>query len=104
MHDFHPAVSDWFRKNFSEPTAVQNESWPAIASGQHTLLAAPTGSGKTIISEFAMLRVFKNTPKKKVIYIAPLKALAKERIIDWKMRLGGALMKKSVLEQRQALK
>ncbi len=45
-----------------------------------------------------MLRVFKQTPKKKIIYIAPLKALAKERIIDWKMRLGGALLKKSVLE------
>lgn len=52
------------------------------------LVGAPTGSGKTIISELAMLRVFKETPKKKVIYIAPLKALAKERIIDWKLRLG----------------
>lgn len=41
------------------------------------------------MSEFAMLRVFAKTPKKKVIYIAPLKALAKERIIDWKLRLGG---------------
>jgi activating signal cointegrator complex subunit 3 len=45
-----------------------------------------------------MLRVFKQTPKKKVIYIAPLKALAKERIIDWKARLGSETMKKSVLE------
>jgi replicative superfamily II helicase len=62
------------------------------------LVGAPTGSGKTIISELAMLRVFKETPKKKIIYIAPLKALAKERIIDWKLRLGGALLKKSVLE------
>jgi len=44
-----------------------------------------------------MLRVFKETPKKKVIYIAPLKALAKERIIDWKMRLG-QFLKKTVLE------
>lgn len=64
----------------------------------NVLVGAPTGSGKTIISEFAMLRVFKNTPKKKVIYIAPLKALAKERILDWKTRLGGSEMKKSVLE------
>lgn len=55
----------------------------------NVLVGAPTGSGKTIMSEFAMLRVFTKTPKKKVIYIAPLKALAKERIIDWKLRLGG---------------
>jgi len=33
-----------------------------------------------------------------IIYIAPLKALAKERIIDWKLRLGSDLMRKSVLE------
>lgn len=45
-----------------------------------------------------MLRVFKETPKKKVIYIAPLKALAKERIIDWTKRFGNEIMKKSVLE------
>ena len=64
----------------------------------NVLIGAPTGSGKTIMSELAMLRVFKEYPKKKVIYIAPLKALAKERIIDWKKRLGGDKMRKSVLE------
>jgi activating signal cointegrator complex subunit 3 len=61
-------------------------------------VGAPTGSGKTIMSELAMLRVFKNYPKKKVIYIAPLKALAKERILDWRIRFGSNDMKKSVLE------
>ena len=50
------------------------------------------------MAEFAMLRVFKNYPNKKIIYIAPLKALAKERIIDWKVRMGGHPMKKIVLE------
>lgn len=53
----------------------------------NSLIGAPTGSGKTIMSEFAMLRVFKNQPDSKIIYIAPLKALAKERIIDWRKRL-----------------
>lgn len=53
----------------------------------NVLIGAPTGSGKTIMSELSMLRVFKNTPRSKIIFIAPLKALAKERIIDWKKRL-----------------
>ena len=35
-------------------------------------------------------------PDKKVIYIAPMKALAKERIKDWKKRFG--LINKKVLE------
>jgi activating signal cointegrator complex subunit 3 len=62
------------------------------------LIGAPTGSGKTIMSELAMLRVFKQTPKSKIIYVAPLKALAKERIIDWKKRLENGPLGKVVLE------
>lgn len=50
------------------------------------------------MSEFAMLRVFKQTPESKVIYIAPLKALAKERILDWKKRLQDGPLGKTVLE------
>jgi len=50
------------------------------------------------MSELAMLRVFKNQPHHKIIFIAPLKALAKERIIDWKKRLEQGSLQKSVLE------
>lgn len=64
----------------------------------NVLIGAPTGSGKTIMSELSMLRVFKNTPRSKIIFIAPLKALAKERIIDWKKRLQNGPLQKSVLE------
>ena len=45
-----------------------------------------------------MLRVFSKTPRSKVIFIAPLKALAKERILDWKKRLEAGPLQKSVLE------
>ena len=64
----------------------------------NSLIGAPTGSGKTIMAELAMLRVFKNTPKSKVIFVAPLKALPKQRIIDCKKRLEQGALKKSVLE------
>jgi len=50
------------------------------------------------MSEFAMLRVFNTWPEAKIIYIAPLKALAKERIKDWKKWLTEGPLKKSVLE------
>uniref|UniRef100_A0A336MI52 CSON001544 protein n=1 Tax=Culicoides sonorensis TaxID=179676 RepID=A0A336MI52_CULSO len=62
----------------------------------NVLLGAPTGSGKTIAAEVAMFRVFKNYPKAKVVYIAPLKALVKERIDDWKVRLEQRLGKRVV--------
>lgn len=51
-------------------------------------MGAPTGSGKTIIAELAIFRTFNLYPNKSVIYVAPMKALAKERINDWKVRLG----------------
>ena len=50
------------------------------------LLGAPTGSGKTIAAEIAIFRVFQNYPRGKVVYIAPMKALVKERMEDWKER------------------
>ncbi|MFX1739154.1 DEAD/DEAH box helicase [Paraburkholderia sp. A1RI_3L] len=45
---FHPAVASWFRKRFTAPTAAQAAAWPLIRSGRSTLVAAPTGSGKTL--------------------------------------------------------
>ena len=53
--------------------------WPAQAfhtlyhTDENALLGAPTGSGKTISAELAMLRVFRASPGAKVVYIAPLK-------------------------------
>ena len=41
------------------------------------LLGAPTGSGKTIVAELALLRMKRNHPKGICVYIAPLKSLAK---------------------------
>ncbi len=44
---FHPAVTRWFRETLGEPTPAQTQGWAAIRDGRHTLIAAPTGSGKT---------------------------------------------------------
>ncbi|XP_061919735.1 activating signal cointegrator 1 complex subunit 3 [Entelurus aequoreus] len=62
----------------------------------NVLLGAPTGSGKTIAAEMAMFRVFDKYPGSKVVYIAPLKALVRERIEDWKVRIEEKLGKKVV--------
>ncbi|TNF71415.1 MAG: DEAD/DEAH box helicase, partial [Acidobacteria bacterium] len=45
---FHPLVAGWFRERFGTPTEVQGGSWPRIAAGDHVLITAPTGSGKTL--------------------------------------------------------
>ena len=47
LESFHPSVRDWFLKRFTAPTEPQARAWPAIKRREHTLIAAPTGSGKT---------------------------------------------------------
>lgn len=53
----------------------------------NVLLGSPTGSGKTIAAELAMWWAFREKPGSKVVYIAPMKALVRERVQDWGRRL-----------------
>ncbi|VDK81594.1 unnamed protein product [Litomosoides sigmodontis] len=82
-------------------TALKNEAFQSIYSfqffnpvqtqvfhclyntDQNALIGAPTGSGKTLCAELAMYRIFREYPTKKCVYIAPLKALVRERVSDW---------------------
>ncbi|CAL8464110.1 g3645 [Coccomyxa elongata] len=82
---------------FSHFNPIQTQAFHTLYhTDESVLLGAPTGSGKTISSELAMLRVFRAHPGKKVIYIAPLKALVRERIKDWGQGLCKNLGKKLV--------
>ena len=47
LEKFHPASERWFKGQFKEPTKTQIDAWRSILSGRHTLVSAPTGSGKT---------------------------------------------------------
>ncbi|MBL4689033.1 MAG: DEAD/DEAH box helicase, partial [Nannocystaceae bacterium] len=80
MEGFSPATRDWFQASFAEPTPIQAQGWPKIASGQHCVLVAPTGSGKTLAAFLWCIdRLMREGPGGsgvKVLYISPLKALA----------------------------
>lgn len=46
---FHPAVRRWFEGRFPlGPSEPQAAGWPAIRRRENTLIAAPTGTGKTL--------------------------------------------------------
>ena len=64
----------------------------------NVLLGAPTGSGKTTVAELALLRMKKQSPNAKCVYIAPLKSLARERLKEWSKRLGAPPLGWKVLE------
>jgi ATP-dependent Lhr-like helicase len=79
---FHPVTAEWFRAVFDQPTSPQKLGWPAIASGDSTLILAPTGTGKTLTAFLWCIDKLMLQPQPdeeeacRVIYISPLKALA----------------------------
>ncbi|TMW51086.1 hypothetical protein DOY81_003817 [Sarcophaga bullata] len=85
--------------NFTHFNPIQTQIFHCLYhTDNNVLLGAPTGSGKTIVAEIAIFRAFNKTPKAKVVYIAPLKALVKERISDWKRRFEAGPLKLKVVE------
>jgi ATP-dependent Lhr-like helicase len=74
---FSPATRAWFERTFDGPTPPQTQGWPAIASGGHVLIQAPTGSGKTLTAFLYAIDRLTRTPGEglRVLYVSPLKAL-----------------------------
>ena len=74
---FSPATRAWFERAFAAPTPPQLLGWPAIASREHVLIQAPTGSGKTLTAFLSAIDRLNDSPGGglRVLYVSPLKAL-----------------------------
>ncbi|MFM1872603.1 MAG: hypothetical protein RL398_2025, partial [Planctomycetota bacterium] len=80
---FHPTVARWFAERIGEPSEPQRRAWPSIRAGEHVLVAAPTGSGKTLTAFLhaldELLRCGDTLPDRlQVVYVSPLRALAND--------------------------
>ena len=84
----NPVYESMSANKFTHFNAIQTQAFHTLYhTDTNVLLGAPTGSGKTISAELAMMKVFRDSPGSKVVYIAPLKALVRERIKDWRKNL-----------------
>ena len=80
---FHPTIQRWFTERFGQPTEPQREGWPRIRSGRHTLISAPTGTGKTLAAYLSAIDSLARqgaalADKTEVLYISPLRALSND--------------------------
>ena len=85
MEAFSEQTRAWFAACVGEPTAVQREGWPHIAAGEHTLISAPTGTGKTLTAFLVFIDRLKEQARRgelpeetQVLYVSPLKALGND--------------------------
>ena len=76
---FHPLIGEWFADRVGQPTEVQQLAWPRISAGEHVLVTAPTGSGKTLTAFlWSLNQLFTGAwtgNGVQVLYVSPLRAL-----------------------------
>ena len=80
---FHPTIQRWFEQRFGEPTEPQREGWPRIREGGHTLISAPTGTGKTLAAYLSAIDGLARQgaqlrDETSVLYVSPLRALSND--------------------------
>ncbi|KAL5573694.1 hypothetical protein UlMin_023291 [Ulmus minor] len=81
-------------QDFKHFNPIQTQVFTVLYnSDDNVLVVAPTGSGKTICVEFSILTNHQKGPDSvmRVVYIAPVEALAKERYRDWERKFGKGL-------------
>ncbi len=93
-------IQIWFDQLSWSPLSFQKSAWNAYLEGKNCLINAPTGSGKTYAGLLACLSEakFQNTKAKgvQIIWISPIRALAKELAITSEKAVNGLGLKWTV--------
>lgn len=80
-----PYRNIWKMRNFN---IMQSQMLAELTQGdENVVVTAPTGAGKTVLFEMAIIRMFQQSKDAKAVYLAPTKALCSEKFRDWKTRL-----------------
>lgn len=88
----NPLLEEIYGQRFQFFNPMQTQLFHCMYhTSANVLLGSPTGSGKTVACELAMWWAFREKPGSKVVYIAPMKALVRERVKDWGKRLTAAM-------------
>uniref|UniRef100_A0A3P9NV17 U5 small nuclear ribonucleoprotein 200 kDa helicase n=1 Tax=Poecilia reticulata TaxID=8081 RepID=A0A3P9NV17_POERE len=87
-----------YQNKFPFFNPIQTQVFNAVYnSDDNVFVGAPTGSGKTICAEFAILRMLLHNSEGRCVYITPMEALAEQVFVDWHQKFQDILNKKVVL-------
>ncbi|KAL6715877.1 Pre-mRNA-splicing helicase BRR2 [Lecanora helva] len=92
--DFKALYPQWEKFN-----KVQTQVYSSLfTTNDNIFVGAPTGTGKTVCAEFAILRHWSQPTKGRAVYIAPFQELIDHRLADWSKRLGGIAGGKQIVK------
>ena len=66
-------------------------------SDDNVFIGAPAGSGKTVCTEFALLRCWTQNPRARVVFIAPFEEIVETKMAEWKAKFGKLLGGKNIV-------
>ncbi|MGD2031346.1 MAG: ligase-associated DNA damage response DEXH box helicase [Gammaproteobacteria bacterium] len=90
--DGETAIRRWFRSRGWTPLEFQQQTWDAYDRGGSGLVNTPTGSGKTLAvwgGPLATARAEADKPGLKVLWITPLRALARDTVSNLQQAADG---------------
>ncbi len=68
---------------------IQTQVFQALyTTDENVFIGAPTGSGKTICAEFALLRLWSKREQPRAICIEPYQEMVDQRVAEWKQKFG----------------
>ncbi|XP_002165482.2 U5 small nuclear ribonucleoprotein 200 kDa helicase isoform X1 [Hydra vulgaris] len=87
-----------YQDKFPYFNPIQTQVFNALYnSDDNILIGAPTGSGKTICAEFAILHLLLQHHDARCVYITSLQSLAEQVFTDWRSKFGIMLGKNVVM-------
>ena len=94
----NPEFEALYENSFPCFNPIQTQVFNSIYnSDENVFVGAPTGSGKTVCAEFALLRAFANDMDARCVYVTPVEAVAELIYKEWRKRFEVNLGKKVAL-------
>ncbi|XP_019848948.1 PREDICTED: U5 small nuclear ribonucleoprotein 200 kDa helicase-like [Amphimedon queenslandica] len=81
------AFEELYSDRFPYFNPIQTQVFNSLYNTEDDVfIGAPTGSGKTICAEFAILKAFSNSPDSRCVFVTPKQSLAELLYAEWKQK------------------